>query len=113
MAPYINRDQLSDIKVRAGSNFEFDINVIGEPVPTKEWSCRDIMIISKDRFKIINDEHSTKLKVFDSKRADSGVYTLTVKNSWGTDVGTAKVTVLGKIFFCVELANNNNFNLFK
>lgn len=36
-------------------------------------------------------------QVFDSKRGDSGIYTLTVKNSWGTDKGTAKVTVLGKI----------------
>uniref|UniRef100_A0A8D8XJU1 Twitchin n=1 Tax=Cacopsylla melanoneura TaxID=428564 RepID=A0A8D8XJU1_9HEMI len=94
VAPYINRDQLSDIKVRAGSNFEFDITVIGEPIPAKEWNCNDIMIISKDRFKIVNDDKSTKLKVFDSVRGDSGIYSLTVKNSWGTDVGTAKVTVL-------------------
>ncbi|XP_026681918.1 twitchin-like [Diaphorina citri] len=94
VSPYINRDQLSDIKVRAGSNFEFDINVIGEPIPTKEWLCNDITIISKDRFKIVNDDKSTKLKVFDSKRGDSGIYTLAVKNSWGTDKGTAKVTVL-------------------
>uniref|UniRef100_A0A8D8U7T9 Twitchin n=1 Tax=Cacopsylla melanoneura TaxID=428564 RepID=A0A8D8U7T9_9HEMI len=94
VAPYINRDQLSDIKVRAGSNFEFDITVIGEPIPAKEWNCNDIMIISKDRFKIVNDDKSTKLKVFDSVRGDSGIYSLTVKTSWGTDVGTAKVTVL-------------------
>ncbi|KAI5726324.1 hypothetical protein M8J76_000791 [Diaphorina citri] len=96
VSPYINRDQLSDIKVRAGSNFEFDINVIGEPIPTKEWLCNDITIISKDRFKIVNDDKSTKLKVFDSKRGDSGIYTLAVKNSWGTDKGTAKPSNITK-----------------
>lgn len=41
-------------------------------------------------------------QVFDSKRGDSGIYTLTVKNSWGTDKGTAKVTVLGKIIHRIQ-----------
>lgn len=49
-----------------------------------------------DRIKIINEDYSTKLRVTDAKRADSGTYTLIAKNINGVDRATVNVTVLGK-----------------
>lgn len=40
-------------------------------------------------------ENSSKLSIEVSKRADGGAYTLTVKNSSGTDSVTINVQVLG------------------
>lgn len=85
---------MRDIKVRAGQTFEFDIPVIGEPPPTKQWTLKDNMVVNSDCVKIVNEPYSTKLRVTDAKRSDSGVYTLTAKNINGVDTATLTVTVL-------------------
>lgn len=85
---------MRDIKVRAGQTFEFDVPVIGEPPPTKQWTLKDNMVVNSDCVKIVNESYSTKLRVTDAKRSDSGVYTLTAKNINGVDTATLTVTVL-------------------
>lgn len=94
LAPKIDRNYLSDIKVRAGQSFEFEVPVIGEPPPTKEWECKGNTIMNTDRIKLVNEDYSTKLRVVDAKRSDSGAYTLTAKNRNGVDKATVNVTVL-------------------
>ncbi|CAG2053028.1 unnamed protein product, partial [Timema podura] len=94
LAPRIDRNALLDIKIRAGQNFEFDVPVIGEPAPSKEWNLKDNMVINTDRIKIINEDYNTKLRVIDTKRSDSGKYVLTAKNINGVDTATVNVTVL-------------------
>nr|CAD7424747.1 unnamed protein product [Timema monikensis] len=94
LAPRIDRNALLDIKIRAGQNFEFDVPVIGEPPPSKEWNLKDNMVINTDRIKIINEDYNTKLRVIDTKRSDSGKYVLTAKNINGVDTATVNVTVL-------------------
>lgn len=84
-----------DIKVRAGQLFEYDIPVIGEPPPTKTWELKDMTVLPSDRIKITNEDYTTKLRVTNSKRSDSGTYTLIAKNINGTDKATVNVTVLG------------------
>ncbi|KAL1383363.1 hypothetical protein pipiens_013162 [Culex pipiens pipiens] len=92
--PKIDRYSMSNVKVRAGLTFEFDVPVQGEPVPAKEWTHKDNMIINTDRVKVLYENYRTKLRVMDVKRADSGVYTLTAKNKNGVDIADVNVTVL-------------------
>ncbi|XP_047102318.1 twitchin isoform X3 [Schistocerca piceifrons] len=94
LAPHIDRNALLDIKVRAGQNFEFDVPVIGEPPPNKQWSLKGDAVINTDRIKVVNEDYNTKLRVTDAKRADSGTYTITAKNINGVDTATVNVTVL-------------------
>lgn len=95
LPPKIDRAALSDIKIRAGQAFDFDVNVIGEPPPKKVWTLRDQTVSGADlRVKLITEDYNIKLKVTDSKRSDSGVYTLTATNINGQDTATVTVTVL-------------------
>lgn len=94
VAPKIDRNFMLDIKTRAGNVFEFDVPVSGEPIPCKEWTHEDNMVINTDRVKISNYEDRTKLRIIDAKRADTGLYTLVARNINGIDKHTVKVTVL-------------------
>ncbi len=95
LPPKIDRAALSDIKIRAGQAFDFDVNVIGEPPPKKVWTLRDQTVSGADlRVKLITEDYNIKLKVTDSKRSDSGVYTLTATNINGQDSATVTVTIL-------------------
>lgn len=94
LAPIIDKNYMSDIKIRAGQNFEFDVPVQGEPIPSKEWSCDDNMVINTDRVKLSNTDERTKLRVLDAKRTDTGIYTLVARNINGFDKHKVKVTVL-------------------
>jgi len=67
---------LSDIEVPAGNMFDFDVKVSGKPPPTKEWSLRGDVLVKTESINIINQCHSTKLKVIDAKRSDNGIYYL-------------------------------------
>ncbi|KRF85408.1 twitchin isoform X27 [Drosophila virilis] len=94
VAPKIDRNFMLDIKIRAGNVFEFDVPVSGEPIPSKEWTHEDNMVINTDRVKISNYDDRTKLRILDAKRADTGSYTLVARNINGIDKHTVKVTVL-------------------
>jgi len=95
VAPHIDWNTLSDIKVRAGQTFEFVVKVSGEPPPTKEWSLRGDVIAKAENVNIANRDYSTKLKVVDAKRSDDGTYCLVAKNIHGVDRAAVKVTVVG------------------
>lgn len=87
---------MMDIKIRAGQNFDFDVPVFGEPPPTKEWTIKGNPVISNERIRVIYEDYSTKLRVIDAKRSDSGPCTLSVRNINGSDSVTVNITVLGK-----------------
>lgn len=94
LPPKIDRNAMLNLKIRAGQNFDFDVPVIGEPPPSKEWSLKDNFVINSDRVKVINESYRTKLKVIDAKRADSGEYQLVARNINGVDKATVNVIVL-------------------
>lgn len=83
-----------DVKVRAGGFFDFDVPVIGEPPPSKEWSLKGVTVTPSDRIKITNEDYNTKVRIIEAKRSDSGVYTLEAKNLNGKDTATLNVNVL-------------------
>ncbi|XP_015183294.1 PREDICTED: twitchin isoform X5 [Polistes dominula] len=94
LPPKIDRNYMLDVKVKAGGFYDFDVPVIGEPPPTKEWSLKDNVVMADDRIKIINEDYNTKVRVMEARRSDSGVYTLTAKNINGKDTATLNVNVL-------------------
>ncbi|XP_013148822.1 PREDICTED: twitchin isoform X2 [Papilio polytes] len=94
LPPKIDRNFMFDIKIKVGQNFDLEVPVAGEPTPTKEWLHGDNVVLNTDRIKIVNDAHTTKFRVIDAKRADSGTYTLKAKNINGTDSATVKVLVM-------------------
>lgn len=83
-----------DVKVRAGSFFDFDVPVTGEPPPKKEWSLKGNPVTSDDRIKIVNEDYNTRVRVLEALRSDSGEYTLTARNTNGKDSATLRVVVL-------------------
>lgn len=94
LPPKIDRALLGDIKIRAGQTFDLDANVIGEPPPRKEWTARNQVLMSDSRIRLTVEDYSIKLRVMDTKRSDTGVYTLTATNINGQDTATVKVTIL-------------------
>lgn len=49
--------------------------------------------------KIENEDYNTKMQIFDSTWANSGVYTLKAENESGVDEATVEITVLGMYLY--------------
>lgn len=96
MKPLINRDKLKQVVLRSGQILKFDVDVKGEPAPTLKWIFSGNCLETKDRIRIDNEEHNTKLNIADTIRKDTGVYTLVAENSVGKDEATVEVTILAK-----------------
>lgn len=96
MAPKIDRTNLQKKRVKAGQTFHFDVNVIGEPPPTKVWSLKGSPITTGDRVKITEEDYSTRIFVKQCRRSDNGTYTITATNEYGKDEAEVEVIVLGK-----------------
>lgn len=94
MPPKIDRKYMLNVKVRAGGFFDFDVPVIGEPPPKKEWTLKGNTVIGDERIKITNEDYNTKVRVLEARRGDSGEYTLTARNNNGKDSATLNVIVL-------------------
>lgn len=95
VAPKIDRTNLERIKIKAGQSFNYDINVIGEPPPTKTWTLKNKEVKSSDRIKITEEPYNIKLAVRQATRADNGTYTLKAENDYGKDEATVEVIVIG------------------
>lgn len=96
LAPKIDRRNLRDVKLSAGSPLKYDVNIIGEPPPTVEWRFCNIPIQSNNKINIENVDYNSKLAIRPTKRADSGEYTIIAKNASGTDSVTVTVTITDK-----------------
>lgn len=95
MAPKINRDDLVEVRIKAGQNFDFDVRVEGEPPPKIEWQLNSEPLASTERTKIDNSqEYKTKLKTMLAKREDSGTYKIIATNANGKDEATVNVIVM-------------------
>ncbi|KPJ16777.1 Twitchin [Papilio machaon] len=96
LKPYINRDKMVAIRVRAGTTIRLDVDVRGEPPPTKTWTFANKVIETGVGVKLENEDYNTKLQIFDSTWKNSGIYTLKAENDSGVDEATVEVTVLDK-----------------
>ncbi|KAF0299363.1 Twitchin [Amphibalanus amphitrite] len=96
LAPKIDRTNLIQVKVRAGQNFSYDVNVAGEPPPEKRWTLARKTVSPSDRIRITPSDYNIKLQVRNAHRSDSGTYTLTAENENGKDTADVEVIVLDK-----------------
>ncbi|XP_055331451.1 twitchin-like isoform X3 [Paramacrobiotus metropolitanus] len=94
LAPRIDRKNLETLKVKAGQPIDFDVNVIGEPPPTTVWKLKNKELKSDDGVKIDNKDYNTHLIIKQSKRSDTGIYTLVATNEHGKDEAQVEVVVL-------------------
>lgn len=93
--PLINREKLHTVKVRAGQLVKFDVDVQGEPPPTCTWSFA-LKPLEGPNVKIENEDYNTKLTLSDTKRKDTGTYTLKAENDSGFDEAPVEVIILDK-----------------
>lgn len=96
MAPKIDRTNLIDMKVKAGTNFGFDVKVSGEPAPKTKWMLGPRDVKTGERVKIKDVPYNTNLQVRMSTREESGKYTITAENINGKDIAYVTVIVLDK-----------------
>ncbi|OZC09937.1 hypothetical protein X798_03043 [Onchocerca flexuosa] len=93
LAPKIDRTAIEEIKVRAGSNFQLNIPVSGEPPPTISWMFSGEQLESSERIKIENPDYRTKFTVKRAHLSDTGTYIIKAENENGTDTAEVKVLV--------------------
>ena len=96
LAPKIERKNLKDVTLSAGSSLKFDVDIIGEPPPTVTWAVDGIALKEGKSISIENVDYNSKLAVRPVKRGDSGQYTITAVNSSGKDSVTVTVVVTDK-----------------
>ncbi|KAL3982100.1 Fibronectin type III domain family protein [Acanthocheilonema viteae] len=93
LAPKIDRTAIEEIKVRAGSNFQLNIPISGEPPPTVTWMFAGEPLESSERVKIENPNYRTKFMVKYALHSDTGTYIIKAENENGTDTAEVKVFV--------------------
>jgi hypothetical protein len=96
VAPRIDRKNLRDITLSAGSTLKFDADVTGEPPPVIVWTVDGHTLKDSKSVTLDNAEYHTKLIVRPVHREDSGEYTVTATNSSGKDSVTIRVIVTDK-----------------
>lgn len=96
MKPLINREKLKTVKVRAGQNVKFDVDVKGEPAPTITWFFADKALESGAVYRLDNVDYNTKLTMVDTERRHSGPYKIFAENSSGTDEAIVEVHILDR-----------------
>ena len=85
------------IKVRAGFPLNFEVEFIGSPDPSVDWKFKDCQNVPPELI-IDNKEGKTNMFIPSAKRAQSGNYTLSLKNEIGKDEGVFEINVQGNCF---------------
>ena len=96
VAPKIDRRNLRDITLSAGSTLKFDANITGEPPPHVDWRCGAIPLVNNKTVLIDNPPYQTKLIIRPVARGDSGEYLVLATNTSGKDSVTVNVIVTDK-----------------
>ncbi|XP_038051694.1 twitchin-like [Patiria miniata] len=92
--PVLDISTLKDIKVKGGEKFDLKLSYTGIPKPEVTWELNGQHVKEDGRVMVKTTHDVTALVVESAQRADSGRYTVTLKNSAGTDSGKVKVVVL-------------------
>lgn len=93
--PKIDRTNLIPVRIKAGQNFTFDVDISGEPVPKKKWLLKKKEITSGGSITIKMQDYHSKIRVSGGTRAESGTYTIYAENENGKDSADVEVTILG------------------
>lgn len=95
-APKIDRTNLKDLTIKAGTNIRLDVKVTGEPPPTKTWYLNKAKQESGGVLTIELEDYRTKFLVSSASRAHCGTLTLKAENSSGKDEASIEILVLDK-----------------
>jgi len=90
---------LKPVTVKAGQTVNLEASFLAEPAPTGSWSFEGVQINQDDRVSYSIDEKGAKLVLLNSKRTDTGKYTIKLTNDSGSDSASVDVIVLCKICF--------------
>jgi hypothetical protein len=94
VAPRIDKLNLKSVTVKAGQTIIIEPSFVAEPEPTAAWSFEGKEIQNDDRTSTSLAPKSAKLTITNSKRSDTGKYSLRLTNSVGVDNGACEVIVL-------------------
>uniref|UniRef100_A0A8C5WLD1 Ig-like domain-containing protein n=1 Tax=Leptobrachium leishanense TaxID=445787 RepID=A0A8C5WLD1_9ANUR len=86
----------SDVSIDVGKVLTVACAFSGEPTPDASWAQAGQPVPSKEqkgRVHIETDEDLTTLTIMDVQKRDSGLYTLTLSNIFGTDSASVKISV--------------------
>merc|ERR1739842_34028 len=93
--PRIDRTNVKDVVIKVGTQYLFDIDIIGEPKPSNVWMCNDKEVVTEGQMRVDSSGNNTKWLIMKAKRKMTGKYTLTAKNKHGEDSAEINLTVLG------------------
>jgi len=96
LAPRIDRTNLKNITIKAGTPLKLDVNVTGEPEPTISWFHNKARLETKDNINVDIEAHRTKVSVFMTTRKNTGTYVIKAENSSGKDEASVEITVLDR-----------------
>lgn len=100
VAPRIDKINLKNITVKAGQTVTLETSFIAEPEPSYIWSNERVIEIKEDkRFSMGINLNKVKLVILDTKRSDTGKYTLKLKNGSGSDTASCDVIILCNLRF--------------
>ncbi|XP_041468950.1 twitchin-like isoform X3 [Lytechinus variegatus] len=94
--PKLELKNMRDQTVKAGQTFKLNLKFSGTPYPTAKWSHSSKELVGDERVKMRSTPVETELSTWGATRGDSGGYTVTVQNPYGTETATAQVTVIDK-----------------
>ncbi|XP_022091183.1 twitchin-like isoform X3 [Acanthaster planci] len=92
--PVLDISTLKDVKVKGGEKFDLKLSYTGIPKPEVTWELNSQPVKEDGRVLIKTTHDVTALVVESAQRVDAGRYTVTLRNSAGTDSGKVKVVVL-------------------
>lgn len=82
--------------VIAGEEFSITVPFVANPRPKPIWTINGEEVFSSDRIKFDTTDIQTIFKNKCAKRGDTGLYTIQLVNSSGSDSASCKVLVVDK-----------------
>lgn len=96
-APRITSDlSIRDMTVIAGHEFRVTVPYTGTPRPRASWTVNGADLVADDRVSFETSASESVLLNKSARRSETGVYTIHLANSEGTDSATCRVTVVDR-----------------
>ena len=95
--PKILRETLTNTGViKIGQSHTWSPELIGKPVPEKEWRIDGgDVITNNEKFTIVNEDFKTSLTIKNAVRKDTKLYRIKIENECGKDSELVDLVVLG------------------
>lgn len=85
---------LCDATIQEGNQFQFECQVVGNPVPTVEWAKDGISIVRYPDYVPTNENGLCTLSIAETFTEDSALFTCRAKNAMGTSETAARLLIV-------------------